>query len=276
MPSKIVTRFRSKIEPVVSGSLETAAEVAAALAEVFDGFLEEGETRIDWTLLQKLISRRLASKGQRLGEVDSRLEVNRSNDKQLRQERNRALTTLQRELRSARFLLDESFGRELAAEVLRWRRFSRVDPAALVALARETAAKLLTAPSFSPKRADGPEGLPQPEVVAAALERRALEVEGHLEQLAPKRKRETFEVGEKSEELQEAKSAQLRSQDLLFGLYRAAGKDHLASRLRPKARTRSAKPEAAGGTTPNPKEGGSSAANPTAPAALGLTIANPQ
>jgi hypothetical protein len=246
MPSRLVLKFRSQSEPVIAGALETAAEVTGSLAATYDVFLEEGEQKIDWTLLQKLISRRLASKSLRLAELDAGLEVGRSGDKELRRERNRLAALLRSELRAARFLLDESLGREVSAGLLRWREPSQVMPAGLVALARETATSLRSSAMLAEASLTATGAFPDPTGLAGALERRALELERQLQLLAPKLKRETFAVGEKSQEWQDANSARLRSQDLLFGLYRAAGKDHLAQRLRPKARMGAVKAEGAG------------------------------
>jgi hypothetical protein len=50
----------------------------------------------------------------------------------------------------------------------------------------------------------------------------------------------TFGVGEKKQHWQEAHARRLQIQDLLFGIYRGAGYDHLAARLRPKRARRAA------------------------------------
>lgn len=254
MPSRLVLKFRSQSEPVIAGALETAEEVTGSLAAIYDVFLEDGEQKIDWTLLQKLISRRLASKSLRLAELDAGLEVGRSGDKELRRERNRLAALLRGELRAARFLLDESLGRE--AGLLRWRELSQVMPAGLVPVARETAASLRSSAMLAEASLSATGAFPNASGLAGALDRRALELDQQLQLLAPKLKRETFAVGEKSQEWEEANSARLRSQDLLFGLYRAAGKDHLAQRLRPKARIAATKTESSAA----PAEGGDSRA----------------
>lgn len=236
MPSQSVVRFQTQSESVTAGAIETAAEVAVSLKAIYDEFLEAGESAVDWALVQKLVSRRLSSKGLRLAEVASRLEVGRTGDRELRRDRDRLAEQLRSELRSVRLLLDEALGKEISAGLFRWRQLSQVTPAALVPVARQTAVSLRSSSLLPAASLTASGAFPDPPELADALDRRALELEQMLGALAPKRKRETFEIGEKGQEWREAYSARLRSQDLLFGLYRAAGKDHLAQRLRPKTR----------------------------------------
>lgn len=235
MPSVQIDRFQSESRLITAGALEMAPAVGATLSEQFDVYLEEGEKAIDWVLLQKLISRMLASKGRRLDEVDQSLELERTNSKSLRAERDRLVVEMRRELRAARFLLDEKFDRDLATGIFRRRELSRVTPLALVRLARETA-ESLRAPGLQVSRQLDPGAFPEPANLADVLDRRAQALDVQLELLAPKRKRETFGVGEKDQEWQEAMTARMRGQDMLFGLYRGAGYDHLAARLRAKRR----------------------------------------
>jgi len=235
MPSQTVLRFQTASESVIASAAATADEVALSLAQVFDPLLAAGEPRVDWALVQKLASRRLSEKSLRLAEVDERLELARTGDKELRQQRNELVKLLRGELRSVRLLLDEKVGREVSAGLFRWRNPSQLKPSTLVVVARETAVALRASSLLdAAKEASG--AFAAPGEIAAALENRAGELGALLDDLGPKRKRQTFDVGEKSQEWQEAYSARLRSQDLLYGLYRAAGKDHLAQRLRPKTR----------------------------------------
>jgi hypothetical protein len=160
------------------------------------------------------------------------------------------------ELRSARFLLDESFDRSLPSGIFTRRNISQVRPLALVRLARETAANLRS-PEVTPSRQLAGGAFADPAALAEALDRRALELEQLLERLTPKRKKVTFGVGEKKQHLQLAHARRLRIQDLLFGIYRGAGYDHLAARLRPKRARRAA--EAVGRQEGGGQEGGEQA-----------------
>jgi len=236
MPSRTYLRFHTESESVIGSVVATAEEVAASLAEIFDSLLETGEQPLDWVLLQKLAGRRLALRAQRLGEVDERLELARTGEKELRRDRDRVAGQLRGELRSVRLLLDENLGREVATGLFRWRYLSQVNAANLVPVARETAAALRASTVLASASLAASGAFAPPGEIADALDRRAGELARLLEILRPSRQRQTFDVGEKSHEWQEASSARLRSQDLLFGIYRAADKEHLARRLRPKPR----------------------------------------
>ena len=130
MPSTTVEKFQSENLQVSASAQEMAGEVAEALALRFNAYLAEGEKAVDWGLAQQLISRMLAGKGQELDGLDSQLEVDRTAIKKLRIERDSFAGELRRGLRSARFLLDESFGREQSAGLFRRRDLSRVKPGA--------------------------------------------------------------------------------------------------------------------------------------------------
>lgn len=251
MSSKLIDQFQADSQLVAAGAAAMSEEVGTMLAEHFAPYLREGEKAVDWVLAQQLISRMLAQKGQHLDQLDQRLEVERASNKSLRAERERVVAEMRSELRSARLLLDESFDRSLPSGIFTRRNISQVGPVALVRLARETAASLRS-PEVSPSRQLAGGAFADPAGVADALDRRALELEQLLERLTPKRKRVTFGVGEKKQHWQDAHARRLQIQDLLFGIYRGAGYDHLAARLRPKRARRAT--EAMGG-----QEGGEKA-----------------
>ena len=246
MPSKLVTRFRSMTRPTIAGVGETASEVAASLAAIFGSYLQEGEAQIDWMLLQNLASRRLLDKGSSLAELDSRLEVGRTTEKEARTERKRLAAELRQDLAAARLLLDHTFGKDSGH--FRWREFSQLSPAELIPVARETAISLRTSPGLAAKAQASRTQYLDATGLAEVLEQGAQSLEDQIERMvAPQRQRETYDVGEKAQERAEAHSVRLRTQDLLFGLYRAAGKDHLAQRLRPKQRVKRAETTEGGG-----------------------------
>ncbi len=188
MPSKRITTFRSAAHPVIAGALETALEVAGSLGEVYDAFLGETETPIDWSLLQKLVSRRLTSRGLRLAELDARLEVGRTADQQLRRDRDRLVATLRRPSCARRASCSTKASAATAPSGwcagatsrrccrrrwCRWRgrRRPRCGPRRLLAKSLHPAA--VAGPA--------PDALPEPAALADALERRALELEQLLE-----------------------------------------------------------------------------------------------
>ncbi len=239
MSSKLIDQFQSDSQLVSAGAAAMAEEVGTMLAEHFAPYLEEGEKAVDWVLAQHLIGRLLAKKSQDLDELDQRLEVERAANKSLRAEREHVATELRRELRSARLLLDESFGRDLPSAIFARRKISQVTPGPLVRLARETAAALRS-PEVSPmrsltggglSRAGNPGRSSRPPGPGAGATARARGAEAQAV---------TFGVGEKIQRWQEANTRRMRVQDLLFGIYRGAGYDHLAARLRPKRARRAA------------------------------------
>lgn len=235
MPSKMVTRFRSMTRPTIAGVTETAAEVAESLSAIYDVYVQEGEARLDWVLFQNLVNRRLIDKGKSLVDVDARLETGRTSEKEARAERDQIAADLRQDLTSARLLLDQSFGRDSGH--FRWRDLAHLVPAELIPVARETATSLRSSPKLALKAERTRKRYLDASGLADVLEEGAQLLEEQIETLvAPRRQRETYGVGEKGQELAEAHSVRLRTQDLLFGIYRAAGKDHLAARLRPKRR----------------------------------------
>ena len=256
MPSRKVTRLDNESRQVMAGAHQMAESVAVDLQARFAELLEPGETAPDWALVQRLTGRLIGRTHQNLIELDHQLEIGRTTNKKLRNERSSLENRLRAELRAARFLLDETFGKDLGGDLFRWRRLARLNARSMVLLARETAASLRTPQLALTKLTEGtPSSLGPVEQVASALETKANALESHLEQLEPNQKQEVFEVGRKEQEWQEAHRSRLAAQDLLFGLYKAAGHDHLASRLRPKVRVRSASEEMQeGGTTMPPAE----------------------
>lgn len=256
MPSRKVTRLDNESRQVMAGAHQMAESVAVDLQARFAELLEPGETAPDWALLQRLTGRLIGRSHQKLIELDHQLEVGRTTNKKLRDERSTLANSLRAELRAARFLLDETFGKDLSGDLFRWRRLARLNARSMVLLARETAVSLRTPQLALAKLTEGtPSSLGPVEQVASALETKANALENHLEQLEPNQKQEVFEVGRKEQEWQEAHRSRLAAQNLLFGLYKAAGHDHLASRLRPKVRVKNANEETQeGGTTMPPAE----------------------
>jgi hypothetical protein len=249
MPSKTVARLDAQNRPLVAGVFEVAEEVGALLRKRFEPLLEPGETPPDWSLIQHLAGRLMKSNNRRLLDLDQTLEQGRTSDKQLRAERDELAGKVRGALRAARFLVDETFGKSLGAGVFRWRRLSQLNATSLVLVANEMVGSLRSPQLKVSSVLDT--GTPEAERVAAALEAASTQLEEHLELLEPTVKRETYSVGRKEQEFQETRAMQLVAQDLLVGLYRAAGQNHLAARLRPKQR----KGREAGEAVP-PQEGG--------------------
>ena len=245
MPSRQIDRFRFESQTVTTGAEEVAQEVGASLEERFRPFLQAGETNVDWVLAQKLIGRLLASKDEGLDGIDRQLELERKTNRKLRADRQQISAKLRGQLRVARLLIDESFGKGVATGLFRQRNIANITPPRLVRLAREIV-EALRSPELQPNLLAAGADVGDPVVLAAAIERRAEELAQHLAVLVPRRKRETLAVGAKQATWEEANSFRRRAQDMLFGLYRGAGFDHFASRLRIK-RPRKAEGEQEGG-----------------------------
>lgn len=239
MPSRSIARLDAINRPLIAGVHEVAEEVGGHLRQRFAGLLEEGEQEPDWALIQRLAGRLLATNSRRLLDLDQDLEQARSRDKQMRATRDQLSEVVRAALRSARFLVDESFGKKLGAGLFRWRNLSKLNASSLILVAREMIGSLRSAQLDVPGLP--PTGKPEAEAVAAALEAAADQLEAHLEILEPTVKRETYAVGLKEQERRETRATQLETQDFLVGIYRVARQRHLAARLRPKRRIRSAK-----------------------------------
>lgn len=219
---------------VSSSARQFKEQVQQALKTLLGVRLEDGETMPDLALLQELISRQLEATSEAVGAIDGRYTSQLVNAAALREQRDELAKKLRERMRDVRYLLSRSVTGGVLKAALRDRRLSKVKPVALLQGARDLVATLR-----DPELAVGAEdpALAASAVsFAAALEADAASFEQVMAQLAPQKRAKQEELGAKVADLQASAETNRRYSELLFGLYRVAGLDYHAERLRPKAR----------------------------------------
>jgi hypothetical protein len=210
-------------------------QVQAALADKLAGKLREGESLPDLTFFQEVIGRVLEESSASIREVDRRHTDELASTAGLRAQRNQLVARLRARVRDVRYLVDRSVDPATAKTALRERRVSRVTADLLVAGARDLAT-VLRNPEH-PWIGDNAVFGTAPEV-ALMLETDAAQLEELLLRLAPQKKASQDQLSAKQDEIEAVTETNRRCVDALFGLYRLAGLDFHADRLRAKVRKR--------------------------------------
>ncbi len=230
MYSKLVARQWEEATEVASSVLKNSDQVAAALAERFAA--DPVGPPVDWKAVLGGLARQLVGASRNLTEQDSDYQVQLLLEKQGRERRNQAAARLRKELRGARFLLDEAFGRTKASGYFPDRGdLTRIRPRDLVPAARAIAVVLRGAEVEWPDLGDETH-VPERERLAAGLEAGAAELERRLQALAPERSGSIFARGSKKSEYEATRKTLTTFATTLAGLYRIAGFDYAAQRLR--------------------------------------------
>lgn len=227
-------QHREAIE-IAASARQFKVQVQEALAARLAGKLQEGESLPDLTVFQEAIGRLLEENSAQIRDAALRHTQELANTSGLRAQRNQLVAGLRARLRDVRYLVDRSVDPATAKTALRDRRVSRVAPDLLIAGARELAV-ILRNPSH-PWIGDNAVFGTAPEV-AAMLETEAGQLEELLFRLAPQKKASQEQLGAKKAEIEAVTETNRRCFDVLFGLYRLAGLDFHADRLRAKARRR--------------------------------------
>lgn len=210
-------------------------QVQEALAGMLAGKLREGESLPDLTFFQEVIGRLLEEGSTSVLEADRLHTDELSNAAELRAQRNELVSRLRDRVQEVRFRVDRLVDSATAKTALRDRRVSVVTPSLLVAGARDLAAFLR-----KPSQPWGDGNVvfgPAPEV-AAMLEADAAQLDELLLRLAPQKKASQDQLAAKKAEVEAVTETNRRCVDALFGLYRLAGLDFHADRLRAKVRKR--------------------------------------
>lgn len=216
-------------------------QVQEALAGKLAGKLREGELMPDFTFFQEVIGRLLEDGSTSIRDADRRHTEVLASTADLRAQRNQLVARLRNRVRDVRTLVDRrSIDAATAKAALRDRRVSRVTPDLLVSGARDLAAVLR-----NPEHTwdDGNVVFGSAAVVAATLEAEAGQLEELLSRLAPQKRASQDQLGAKKAEVEAVAESNRRCVDALFGLYRLAGLDFHADRLRAKVRRRKLEPE---------------------------------
>ena len=225
-----------------SGELAAAArrfktEVQQGLEGLLSGELRDSERLPDLTFLHELIGRLLDRNSNQLAEVDGRQSNQLRNAAVLRAERDQLSEALRARMRDVRYLLDRNVQEGAVKATLRDRRLSVVRPRLLVSGARDLIAALRD-PKLSLERLSEDRTVPSAEALAQALESEIAQLEQVLLLLSPQKKESEAELGSKRAEVEKVTEKNRRCADALFGLFRLAGIDFHAERLRPKARSK--------------------------------------
>lgn len=228
---KIPSKHQQAAIDIAASAAEFKEQANAGLANRFATVLGPGEVSPDFLFAQELVGRLLGGVYENLQEAGSAQTSQLVAAAALRVQRDRATAELRLRLRDGRELLDDLLSSATAKTVLPIRRFSNMASAMLVQAARDVVMTLR-----DPKL--GLEAKPSilfdATKLAATLERKADELASLLAQLAPQARATQAELGNKLAEIKTGADTHRRCADFLYGLYRLAGLDFHADRLRPK------------------------------------------
>lgn len=231
---RITNKKHQEAIDIAASARRYKAQVQEGLAAKLIGLLQEGESLPDLAFFQEVIGRLLEKGSAGVLEVDRRHTEELTGTAGLRVQRNQLVARLRDRLQEVRFRVDRSVDKSVAKTALRERRVSAVTPNLLVSGARDLAILLR-----NPDHAWDGNGVFGPAAeVAAMLEADAAQLEGLLRRLAPQKEASQDELAAKKAEVAAVTEANRRCVDALFGLYRLAGLDVHANRLRAKVRRR--------------------------------------
>lgn len=186
------------------------------------------------SLFQELIGRLLETNSNAVVEVDGRYTSQLVTAAALRVQRDELVKKLRERMRDVRYLLTRSVEGGVYKAALRDRRISKVKPVSLLQGARDLVATLRD-PELAVGSAD-PALAASAVTFSAALEADAALFEQVMVQLTPQKRAKQENLRAKTADLRAAAETNRRCAELLFGLYRVAGLDYHAERLRPKGR----------------------------------------
>lgn len=222
---------RSELARFTSSAAAEWAEAAAqGVAPLLEPYLEPGEALPDLVLLQKLVARLMADRGEALdsrGDQQARAE---SSARQARWRRDEASEALREALRKARFYLDSVHGRGYGAKRGIGHGLSRMRPMFLARLGEAIARQLeLEAGSSGTREA----GLVDPADLAKLVAERAAALHQALQEVLPGVASRSMAVGQKRRSLAETEKLLRDATAFLGGLYKLSNLHGLAKRVRP-------------------------------------------
>jgi hypothetical protein len=232
MYSKMVARQLAEATEVAAAVGKNADTVAAALLERM-AKNPANPSPVDWKAVLESLAQTLLEASASLAEQDSELQIHFLLEKQTRDRRDRAIERLRNQLRGARFLLDQAFGKEKASGFFPERAaVAQVRPRNLPPLARSIALVLRGTEIDWPSLEDE-DHLPDPQRLATRLEATADDLAEILAALPAERGGTVFSRGTKNAEYEATRKAVSTTTMALAGLFRSAGFDYAAQRLRP-------------------------------------------
>lgn len=236
MYSRMVARQLEEAKEIALAFGKSSGKAAMALERRFSPDPADPLT-IDFRALLDALGQDLIASAERLAELDREGQVELLLEKQSRERRDLAMSQLRDQLKGARFLLDQAFGKAKASSLFPDRaRLSRLPPRHLLALAKSIAQVLRGAEVEWPPL-ERESHLPRREELAAGLESAALELEAQLAALAPERAASVFTRGSKNAAFLASRRTVSSATQALTGLFRLAGFEYAARRLgRPRKR----------------------------------------
>jgi len=266
---KIVTKEHLTALDVAASARQFKDQVQDGISTLLTASLQDGETLPDLAFFQELLGRLLERSGNGLAGVDESYTQRLVTAAAQRVRRDELKEKLRLRMTDTRALLDRAVPSKTLNAFLRQRRFSSVKPLELVQSARDMVNTLrdpqhgldnLAGSSFSSASA-----------LASMLEAEANELEQVLQQLSPQKKASQEGLEDKTDKVTTAKARNRRCADALFGLYRLAGLDFHAARVRARVRRRTASGGASGEAT-NGASGETSGGSAVAPQEVPLPV----
>ena len=237
MPSRVVTRQHDRSALIASAAKKNADAVSAALnARLASHFQKANLPEIDWKPILEVVGQFMLDSGKTLLERDGDLQLRRRLERQLRDRRDLAAEQIRKQLRGVRFLIDQAFGKEKARLLFPARaELSNLDPRNLLRVAKEII-ELLQGSGIVWPTVEQLGYAPPPAQLIAALEQSIPALDLALDDLRPEKRGAEFALGTRQMDLDLTVDAMQRGGDCLYGLFRFAGFDFAADRLRPRRR----------------------------------------
>jgi hypothetical protein len=226
---KTPTKHHQKAIDLAASASRFDQQVNDGLARRLAPVLENGETSPDFLFAQELVGRLLHAVGRNLKERDGAQTQQLVAASALRGERNRVAGELRELLRTARVMLDGVLDPATARTILPVRRVSNMRPDSLVKSGRDVVAALRN-PNLGIEVEPG--SVFDVKGIAKTVEEKSEELATLLGQLAPQARNTQAELEAKLAEIDNAADTHRRCADFLYGLYRLAGLDFHAARLR--------------------------------------------
>jgi hypothetical protein len=242
-PSKTVTRQHDQIGLMASAARKNAVEVAEGISSRLAAQQAAAAAPIDWKSVLDQLSEFLLDHGNVLIGRDEELQLSRRLERQLRDRRNQVVKQVRNQLRGARFLLDQAFGKDRVLGAFPARKeLSSMDPRNLLRVAKEVVAQLEgSGVEWPPVEVIGHAATPAQ--LLSGLRQTVAVLEATLGELRPEKQGAQFALGTRQKDLETSVDALQRGADFLFGLFRFGGFDFAAERLRPRRRRTKANEE---------------------------------
>lgn len=236
MFSKQVARQIAEAFAIVSAVTKNADQVANSLGQHFAARLNADQPQADWKVVLDNLAQTLRKTSSQLELQDVEYQNQLAEERLLRDRRDQILEKLRNQLRGARFLLDQTFGKEKASEHFPLRSdVGRLVPRNLLPLARGMS-RLLRGSGIVWPSLDGEGHVPKPLELAASIDATVSELEADLEALEPERQGSVFQRGNKERQYRDTALAVSSTAAALGGLFRVAGFEYAAKRLRGRPR----------------------------------------